>query len=323
MLNEIDLSRTDLNLLVLFDVVLQERHVGHAAARLNLTPSAISHGLGRLRRLMQDPLFLKTPKGVVPTQRALELAAPVAEILARVKSVIATAEPFDPAASTRRFSIAAPDAIIAVFLTPLLAALRSQAPQIDVSIRQLLPAQAGLPVRAWEPSLDDLEARSVDIIVGPLDEIPPRFARQVLFDEDFVIAARRNHPFLRKPSLRRYCEMEHLVVSQTGDAQGFVDLALTKRGLKRRVALTVPNFMMALSLIAESDLIGAVPRRFVAAHGARFGVTGIDVPLPLPRSRIRAITPKVALMDAGLAWLFNLLREVVPGEALGRGRGHR
>ncbi|WP_298724490.1 LysR family transcriptional regulator [uncultured Ferrovibrio sp.] len=323
MLNEIDLSRTDLNLLVLFDVVLQERHVGHAAARLNLTPSAISHGLGRLRRLMQDPLFLKTPKGVVPTQRALELAAPVAEILARVKSVIATAEPFDPAASTRRFSIAAPDAIIAVFLTPLLAALRSQAPQIDVSIRQLLPAQAGLPVRAWEPSLDDLEARSVDIIVGPLDEIPPRFARQVLFDEDFVIAARRNHPFLRKPSLRRYCEMEHLVVSQTGDAQGFVDLALTKRGLKRRVALTVPNFMMALSLIAESDLIGAVPRRFVAAHGARFGVTGIDVPLPLPRSRIRAITPKVALMDAGLAWLFSLLREVVPGEALGRGRGHR
>jgi len=210
-----------------------------------------------------------------------------------------------------------------VFLTPLLAALRSQAPQIDVSIRQLLPAQAGLPVRAWEPSLDDLEARSVDIIVGPLDEIPPRFARQVLFDEDFVIAARRNHPFLRKPSLRRYCEMEHLVVSQTGDAQGFVDLALTKRGLKRRVALTVPNFMMALSLIAESDLIGAVPRRFVAAHGARFGVTGIDVPLPLPRSRIRAITPKVALMDAGLAWLFSLLREVVPGEALGRGRGHR
>lgn len=323
MLNEIDLSRTDLNLLVLFDVVLQERHVGHAAARLNLTPSAISHGLGRLRRLMQDPLFLKTPKGVVPTQRALELAAPVAEILARVKSVIATAEPFDPAASTRRFSIAAPDAIIAVFLTPLLAALRSQAPQIDVSIRQLLPAQAGLPVRAWDPSLDDLEARSVDIIVGPLDEIPPRFARQVLFDEDFVIAARRNHPFLRKPSLRRYCEMEHLVVSQTGDAQGFVDLALTKRGLKRRVALTVPNFMMALSLIAESDLIGAVPRRFVAAHGARFGVTGIDVPLPLPRSRIRAITPKVALMDAGLAWLFSLLREVVPGEALGRGRGHR
>jgi DNA-binding transcriptional LysR family regulator len=323
MLNDIDLSRTDLNLLVLFDVVLQERHVGHAAARLNLTPSAISHGLGRLRRLMQDPLFLKTPKGVVPTQRALELAAPVAEILARVKSVIATAEPFDPAASTRRFSIAAPDAIIAVFLTPLLAALRSQAPQIDVSIRQLLPAQAGLPVRAWEPSLDDLEARSVDIIVGPLDEIPPRFARQVLFDEDFVIAARRNHPFLRKPSLRRYCEMEHLVVSQTGDAQGFVDLALTKRGLKRRVALTVPNFMMALSLIAESDLIGAVPRRFVAAHGARFGVTGIDAPLPLPRSRIRAITPKVALMDAGLAWLFSLLREVVPGEALGRGRGHR
>src|ERR671912_1998487 len=97
MLNEIDLSRTDLNLLVLFETVLKERHVGRAADRLNLTPSAVSHGLGRLRKLLNDPLFLRTPKGVVPTARATELAAPIADILARVRSVMATAAPFDPA----------------------------------------------------------------------------------------------------------------------------------------------------------------------------------------------------------------------------------
>ena len=103
MLNQIDLSRADLNLLVLFEAVLKERHVGRAADRLNLTPSAVSHGLGRLRRLLNDPLFLRTPKGVVPTARATELAAPIADVLARVRSVISTAEPFDPAKSTRRF----------------------------------------------------------------------------------------------------------------------------------------------------------------------------------------------------------------------------
>jgi DNA-binding transcriptional LysR family regulator len=119
MLNEIDLSRTDLNLLVLFQVVLEERHVGRAAERLNLTPSAVSHGLGRLRQLLNDPLFLRTPKGVVPTARATDLAGPIADVLARVRSVISTAEPFDPARSTRRFTIGAPDGTAAVFLLPL------------------------------------------------------------------------------------------------------------------------------------------------------------------------------------------------------------
>ena len=83
MLNEIDLSRTDLNLLLLFEVVLAERHVGRAAGRLSLSPSAVSHGLGRLRRLLNDPLFLRTPRGVEPTTRALELAQPIADALLR------------------------------------------------------------------------------------------------------------------------------------------------------------------------------------------------------------------------------------------------
>src|SRR6187401_1395260 len=131
MLNETDLSRIDLNLLVLFWLVLEERHVGRTADRLNLSPSAVSHGLGRLRRLLNDPLFLRTPKGVVPTARATELAAPIADVLARVRSVLATAAPFDPSTSTRRFTIGAPDGISAVVLHPLLVALGPVAPRID------------------------------------------------------------------------------------------------------------------------------------------------------------------------------------------------
>jgi DNA-binding transcriptional LysR family regulator len=308
MLKGIDLSRVDLNLLALFEVVLDELHVRRAAERLNLSASAVSHGLGRLRRLLNDPLFLRTPKGVVPTARATELAGPILDILARVRNVVATAEPFDPARSTRRFIIGAPDGVSAVFLPPLLARLGNEAPGIDIGARQLLPPQGGRQIEsAWDPVLAELENRAMDIAVVPLDVIPARFAECVLYEEEFVIAARARHPFAAKPSLERYCEMPHLLVSLTGDPYGFVDQALAKHGAIRRVAIAVPNFMMALALIAETDLITALPRKFLAIYAKRFGVIAVEAPFPLPKFRIRAVAPRVALMDAGLAWLFESL----------------
>jgi DNA-binding transcriptional LysR family regulator len=308
MLNEIDLSRADLNLLVLFEVVLEERHVGRAADRMNLTPSAVSHGLGRLRRLLNDPLFLRTPKGVVPTARATELAAPIADVLARVRSVISTAAPFDPARSTRRFTIGAPDGVSAVFLPPLLAELRQTAPGIDISVRQLLPTQGETsPERAWRSAFADLEARAMDIAIIPSDDIPARFLARSFYEEDFVVSMRAGHPFANAPTLDRYCEMQHLVVSLTGDAYGFVDRVLAEQGRSRRIALTVPNFMLALAVIAETDLISALPRRFAAMHAPRFGVVGLEASLPLGRFRLNAVAPRAAMMDTGLAWLFVVL----------------
>jgi DNA-binding transcriptional LysR family regulator len=324
MLNQIDLSRADLNLLVLFEVVLDERHVGRAAERLNLSPSAVSHGLSRLRRLLNDPLFLRTPKGVVPTARANELAEPIGDVLARARRVIGSAEPFEPAKSTRRFMIGAADGISAVFLPALLADLRSLAPGIDMSVRQLLPPQGGRPAgRPWEPVLADLEARAFDIAVLPLDDIPARFVHRTLYEEDFIIATRAGHPFTADPTLDRYCRTQHLVVSLTDDARGLVDEALAKHGRTRRVALAVPNFMLAIALIAETDLVAALPRRFVAMHARRFGVVSTEAPLPLPRYRIRAITPKVALMDAGVDWLLGLLCDAAKTTRAARKRNAR
>jgi DNA-binding transcriptional LysR family regulator len=322
MLNKIDLSRADLNLLALFEVVLEERHVGRAADRLRLTPSAVSHGLGRLRRLLNDPLFLRTPKGVVPTARANELAGPIAEVLARVRSVIATAAPFDPSTSTRRFAIGAPDGISAVVLHPLLVALDRVAPRIDISVRQILPS----PARVWEMALADLEARAMDVAIIPSDDIPPRFEKRFMYEEDFVIAMRRGHAFAADPTLKRFCDMQHLVVSHTGDPYGFVDDALASRGVTRRIGLTVPNFMLALATIAETSLISALPRRLVAMNAERFGIVAVDAPLSLPTFRLNAVAPKVAMMDEGLTWLFDLLTRVetvVPPDKRSRKRRSR
>lgn len=308
MLNQTDLSRADLNLLVLFEAVMEERHVGRTAGRLHLSASAVSHGLGRLRRLLGDPLFLRTPKGVVPTARAMELADPIAEVLAGVRRVVSTAAPFDPATSTRRFTIGAPDGVSTVILPPLLARLRQSGPGIDISLRQLLPAQGEIsPQRAWMFAFGDLEAREMDIAILPSDDIPARFQKRTLYEEDFVVAMRARHMFADDPSLAAFCAMQHLVVSLTGDSRGFVDQHLEQQDLSRRIALTVPNFMFALAVLAETDLIAALPRRFVAMHAQRFGIICVEAPLPLAHFRLNAVASKAALMDAGLAWLFGLL----------------
>ena len=311
MLNETDLSRVDLNLLVLFETVFEQRHVGRAAERLSLSPSAISHGLGRLRRLLNDPLFLRTPKGVVPTARAMELAEPVADILARVRCVVAAAGPFDAATSRRCFSIGAPDAVSAVFLPGLLSLIAAAAPGIDIRSRHLLPpAGAKTLERSWGPALAELETRDLDIAILPAHDLPARFVGRTLYEEDFVIAMRAGHPFSETPTLDRFCQMQHLVVSLSGDAHGFVDDALAGQGRSRRVTLTVPNFMMALAVIAETDLIAALPRQLVVRYGARSGLTHVEAPMPLRRDPIRAVATQAALMDAGVAWLFAMLQRM-------------
>ncbi|MFI0844954.1 LysR family transcriptional regulator [Mesorhizobium sp. IMUNJ 23232] len=311
MLHEIDLSRIDLNLLVLFEIVIEERHVGRSAQRLNLSPSAVSHGLGRLRSLLGDPLFLRTPKGVVPTERAEGLVEPIADILSQVRSVVATAGPFDPATSTRRYTIGSPDGVSSVFLPPLLEKLAHAAPGIAVSIRQLLPRQGEpTPGLAWQDAVADLEARVMDVAIIPHDDFPVRFLRHPFYDEDFVIAARAGHKFADEPSLSNYCGLQHLVVSQAGDPYGFVDNVLAERSLSRRVALTVPNFMFALAVLSASDFVSALPRRFVELHAARFGVVGVEAPIPLGCFSLNVVTPQVAMRDAGIAWLVSLLEEV-------------
>jgi DNA-binding transcriptional LysR family regulator len=304
MLHEIDLSRTDLNLLVLFETVMQERHVGRAAERLSLSPSAVSHGLGRLRRLLGDPVFLRTPKGVTPTARALDLAQPIAEVLAGARRVLATARPFDPATSARAFVIGAPDGVSGVLL-PLVARVREQAPGLELRLLQLLPSASREPPGNWDLAWAGLDDRTLDLAIGPFAAIPARFAATPLSEEDFVIASRPGHPFAAGPSLDAYCAADHLVVSLNANRLGFVDIALEALGRARRVALTVPSFFMALAVAAGTDLLVAVPRSLARTYGAGLAIT--EPPLVLPRYGLSIVLPRAALADAGTAWLRDTL----------------
>lgn len=309
-MNQVDLSRADLNLLVLFEVVYAEGNVGRAARKLSLTSSAVSHGLRRLREWFDDPLFLRTPKGVVPTVRARELAPTVADILERVRAVVAGVEQFDPARSTRHFRVGAPDALSAVIVPEIVRQLAQTAPLVTLIVRHLLPQDA----------LAALEGNDVDVAIAPIPDLPARFAGTDLQEEDFVVVARADHPFLSRPSIAKYCAAQHVLVSTTGGVRGFVDEFLEKRGLSRRVALSVPHFMHALAALDGTDLIAAVPRGLAVAHAARFGLAYTDAPSPVPESRMLAITTRAALADPGVAWLLDAVERAsrtarAPGRA--------
>lgn len=314
MLNEIDLSRTDLNLLVLFETVLREQNVGRAASALNLSPSAVSHGLGRLRRLLNDPLFLRTPRGVIPTDRALDLAPRIAEVLQGVRGVLAGAAPFDPATSTRRFRLGVGDAFLCVYGPALAATLARAAPSLGVATLHIVPSFRQSPDEgAWDHVLAMLEARELDVAVLPWLTCPPRFAARPIAEDLLVAATRADHPFAQDPSPETYCRARHLVVSIRGDPVTATDAALAERGLRRDVCMTVPSFSSALFLAAESDLVVSLPKTLVDRHGPAFGLVGTPLPFPVPPGMVVAVTTRAALQDAGVAWLVGLVCSSMSG----------
>jgi DNA-binding transcriptional LysR family regulator len=198
-----------------------------------------------------------------------------------------------------------------VFLPQLLAAVSRSAPGVDIGVQQLLPAKgARTTERAWEPAMADLEARHLDVAVIPIETVAARFIAHTLFEEDFVVVTWPGHPFARDPTLDRFCAQQHLLVSSSGEPYGFFDSLLAGQNRSRRVAVTVPNFMMALAVVSETDLMASLPRRLVAMHAARFGVVASEMPMPHPPSVVRVVVTKAAMMDAGIAWLVATLEQV-------------
>jgi DNA-binding transcriptional LysR family regulator len=315
MLNQIDLSRTDLNLLVLFETVLSKGHVGQAAAALNLSPSAVSHGLGRLRRLLNDPLFLRTPRGVTPTDRALELAPRIAEILENVRGVLGVAEPFDPATSTRRFRIGAPDSALAVHGPMLVQEIATKAPGVMLSLLHVLPQFRVSPGEsAFAHVLTQLDDRSLDLAALPhLSDapLPARFLARPLGGDRLVAVCRPDHPFARAPSLDTYCAARHAFISLTGDTTGVIDNVLAQMDRQRVVFTTVPNAMLALLMAASTDLIAGVPRSLAQGQAARFGLVATPLPFDLELTPLSAIVTRAAHADAGIAWLLDIVSQVM------------
>lgn len=295
-----DLTRIDLNLLVVFEALMAERHVGRAAARLHLSQSATSHALGRLREMLADPLFLRHPKGVAPTPRALALAAEVAEALARVRRIVAPPAPFDPATLKRGFAVGATDYAVFVAIAPVLGRLQAAAPGVDLRIS---PVHQGDFVERFDRG-------ELDLVLGNFPEVPRRLERFDLFEERFVGVVRRGHPRLDagRLDLETFASLPQALVAFR-EPRGLVDEALAAQGLSRRVALTVSHFLALPFIIGASDLVGVLAERAASRLAQIAGLSVFELPLETPRWTLHLLRNRQRAEDPALAWLSDFIVE--------------
>lgn len=273
-----NLAGFDLNLLLVFDAVMRERHVTRAGERIGLSQPAVSNALSRLRHHLGDELFVRGPEGMRPTPRALELAAPIRAALESLEATFDHRE-FEPATAQRAFSIGTNDYSVATLMPALMQRLEKEAPGITV---RLIPS-AG---RTYEM----LDAQEIEFGISAFTDIPERFGALSLIDDTYVLLMRSGHPLATGDlSLERYVAARHLLVSPRGDATGFVDRALAQRGLARQVTLTINNFSSAPALLAATDLIMACPRRIGEAYEKLHGLVMRDAVFAGPREYASAV----------------------------------
>jgi DNA-binding transcriptional LysR family regulator len=299
---DVNLGQIDLNLLVALDALLAEQSTTKAGARLGLTQPAVSRALGRLRVLFDDPLLVRGPRGLVPTERAAALAEPVRRVLAEVARVIGNAPRFEPASARRTFRIGMIDYAEMLLLPALAARLAREAPSVDVGVR---PLYAG----AYEA----LEEGRLDAAVGVFVDTPPAgIKRRKLFDERFVCLLRRGHPALARPlDLGAFVSLAHAVVAPRGLKDGgFVDDALARLGQRRRVALRFPHFLVAPHVIASSDLVVTIAERIARRFADLLPLSVVEPPLAIDRFSVHLLWHERHDADPGNAWLRSLLAEL-------------
>lgn len=267
------LGGIDLNLLVAFDALLTEVNVTRAAKRVGLSQPAMSHALNRLRSLFEDPLLVRTARGMVLTPRAQQLQTPLREALGRIETVLDKTETFDPATAQRRFTLAGLDYVEFVMLPPLLEYLSKHAPGIDLFV-----------VALHQDVSPMLESGEVDLSLGVNRPAAPGIYQQKLFQERFVCLVRKDHPEVKRSlSLEQYVRLDHLLVAPQHQAHrgGYVDAALAQRGLRRRIALAVPHFLVAPLVVSRSNLVFTVPERIARAYTELLPLRSLPVPLEL------------------------------------------
>ncbi len=267
------LNQVDLNLLVVLESIYTEGGITAAAKKLHLTQPAISHSLGRLRDLFEDPLFVREGRSMVPTPLARNLIDPLRRSLRGLEATLNEAERFDPATTRRHFTVGLRDVLEALLLPPLMEDVSRNAPFVDVGV---------VPVDRRNLE-NDLATGVLDAAVDILVPHSERVRRQRFAADRLVVLMRKRHPLARRPlDLATYLSLGHVVASSRQRGPGLEDLELARRGLQRRVRLRCQHYYTACCVVAVSDLILTVPKYYALNLNRHFGYRMVPLPLKLP-----------------------------------------
>ncbi len=298
-----NLRGVDLNLLVVLDALLSERHVSRAALRLNMSQPAVSHALARLRSLLGDPLFTRHGGGLSPTVRALELSQPLTEALAQVRAVLGP-DGFDPAQSRHIFRLAMSDYGANIILPDLMRLMRQSAPGVDLSITQL----------SREGMIAGVVDGDVDLGLGVFPHLPAQIYPELLLSDRYVCLVDRASlpPPARQIDLEGYLARPHALVAVHGEASTEIDEAIHAAGLTRRVVLVLPHWSVAPKTIIGTDLILTVAARSLEALRRDKRLAIVPSPIDIPVIPFTQISHKRRRADPALRWLRRVVSTIAP-----------
>lgn len=296
------IAEFEIDLLLTLDALLTERNVTHAAKRLNVTQSALSGRLTRLRQLLNDPLFVpsSTGRGMVPTPHALALGADLSKLLERLTDFANAARSFDPLATTRVFRIAATDNPSAILAPDLIPAMAAAAPLAKLAFT--LPDKSRIA--------EILENGEADVFVGAAEDGSSELICQTLFEEEFVTAQRKDHPSGSGPmGIDAFCSLQHLLISTSGGHfSGMVDAALAEMGRERTVSVSVQSYALAPLVLSSSDCICTLPRRFLRRFEQSLDL--FEPPIDLPPFSVNLFWHPRMRSDPAHMWFRRLIGSV-------------
>ncbi len=305
-----NMSRIDLNLLVYFDVLLRELNVTRAADQLGISQPAMSNGLKRLRVLFDDPLLIRTSKGMTPTERASELKPEIRELLVGLEKAVQPKAKFNPYESEKVFRMMASDYAEATLIPLLIARLRNEAPKVILDI--MTPSDVNFP---------DVEQGRVDMVINRFDSIPQSFHQKVLWKDTFSCLINKKHPVLKNFNLESYLDAHHVWVSKTGmgvgvgmdpdDVQrlGWVDEALAKLNAKRRITVFTRHYQAASSLAERQDLIATVPSKMARLQQDNSRVSIVPPPFDIPPIELTMAWSPLLQHNPAHKWMRELITE--------------
>ncbi len=263
--------RLDGGLLLVYNELIDCRNAKETARRLSVSESAISHSLGRLRDLLGDPLFVRKPHGLEPTQRTLELSPVVRELLGLTSVLLGTRQAFDPATAMRLFTISAPDYIASRIAAPLINDWRQRAPRMFLQYKQLAPSDA----------IADIRRGALDLAIGRFDErLPPGVSAAALYEDGYCVVARVGHPRVNgSVTPAQYVAEAHVFANDPSE----VTVGESNDVPEIPAAAIVGNWTTALAIAAMTDSLVTCHRALAQHHAALLGLQVLPTPfVPTP-----------------------------------------
>jgi DNA-binding transcriptional LysR family regulator len=302
-----DLKNVDLHLLACFEALVTERSVTRAAARMDLSQPAMSNALARLRQLFQDELLVRTNRGMVITDRALEAAVIVRETLQALSALLSGGQGFEPASTQCHFTIAVTDYTASILIPHLIPLLRREAPGMQITF--ILPDQSR--VRDW------LDSGYVDVMVGYLVDLPGGLRSAELFGDHMCCIAAARHPHVQGSiSLETYIAARHVCRGAAGTQQFtlevMVDRTLADMGLHRNVSLRTQTAFGMAEAVACSDLLGTIATKGAERYRMALGVQILALPFSSPEPTISMVWHERTHRHAAARWLRDAMRRCFP-----------